>query len=100
MNPTPQRARTFPPRPIEEEPLELSTEQMIAEPTFDRQQWSENRVEAHGAGGRQVLGTSLIVLAALWLAYAGWSAGRTLVGQPLSSPAVAQWIAIAAGPIA
>ncbi|HEX8842604.1 MAG TPA: hypothetical protein VF757_09935, partial [Sphingomicrobium sp.] len=101
MTPTPQRARTFPPRPAEEEPpLELSTEQMLVEPSFDREQWSENRLEAHGAGGRQVLGIGLIILAALWLAYAGWSAGRTLAGQPLTSPAVAQWIAIAAGPLA
>ena len=30
----------------------------------------------------------------------GWSAGRTLAGQPLSSPQVAQWIAVAAGPLA
>jgi ABC-type transporter Mla subunit MlaD len=100
MNPTPQRARTFPPRQIEEQPLELSAEQMVVEPTFDREQWSQNRLEAHGAGGRQVLGTGLVILAALWIAYAGWSAGRTLVGLPLSSPAVAQWIAVAAGPLA
>jgi ABC-type transporter Mla subunit MlaD len=100
MNPTPQRARTFPPRPVEEQPLELTNEQILAEPTFDRQQWSQNQVEAQGAGGRQVLGTGLVVLAGLWLAYTAWSAGRTLAGQPLSSPAVAQWIAIAAGPLA
>jgi hypothetical protein len=108
MNPTPQRTRTFPPRPVEEQPLELTTEQpldltseqMVIQSAFDRQQWSENRVEAHGAGGRQILGTGLIVLAALWLAYTAWSAGRTLAGQPLSSPAVAQWIAVAAGPLA
>src|SRR6185369_3912235 len=103
-----QRARTFPPRPQEEQPLEftadqpleLTSDQIVAEPAFDRQQWSQNQVESRGAGGRQVLGTGLIVLAALWLAYAGWSAGRTLGGQPLSSPAIAQWIAIAAGPLA
>ena len=108
MTPTPQRARTFPPRPQEEQPLEftadqpleLTSDQIVAEPAFDRQQWSQNQVESRGAGGRQVLGTGLIVLAALWLAYAGWSAGRTLGGQPLSSPAIAQWIAIAAGPLA
>src|SRR5690349_10822730 len=100
MTPTPQRARTFPPRQAEEQPLELSTEQMVVEPSFDRQQWSENQVEAHGSGGRQVLGTGLIVLAAVWLAYTAWSAGRTLAGLPLSSPAVAQWIAVAAGPLA
>ena len=53
-----------------------------------------------GAGGRQVLGTALGVLAALWLAYTAWSAGRTLVGQPLTSPLIAQWVAVAAGPLA
>ncbi len=108
MTPTPQRARTFPPRPAEEQPLELTneqpleltSEQMVAEPAFDRQQWSQNQVEAHGAGGRQVLGTGLVTLAALWLAYTAWSAGRTLVGQSLTSPAIAQWIAVAAGPLA
>lgn len=108
MTPTPQRARNFPPRPQEEhpleftadQPLELTSDQMVVEPAFDRQQWSQNRAETSGAGGRQVLGTGLSILAALWLAYAGWSAGRTLGGQPLSSPAIAQWIAIAAGPLA
>ena len=100
MTPAPQRARTFPPRQAEEQPLELSAEQMVVEPSFDRQQWSENQVEAHGSGGRRVLGTGLVILAALWLAYTAWSAGRTLAGLPLSSPAVAQWIAVAAGPLA
>jgi DNA repair exonuclease SbcCD ATPase subunit len=105
MTPTPQRARTFPPRPVEEPPVELTpldltADQMVAEPMFDQQQYAENSVEARGAGGRQALGVSLITLAALWLAYTAWSAGRTLVGQPLSSPAVAQWIAVAAGPLA
>jgi hypothetical protein len=47
-----------------------------------------------------VLASALAVLAALWLAYSAWSAGRTLSGQPLSSPLIAQWIAVAAGPLA
>ncbi len=47
-----------------------------------------------------MLGTALIVLAAAWLGYTAWSAGRALAGQPLSSPAVTQWIALAAGPLA
>ena len=42
----------------------------------------------------------LSILAALWLAYTAWSAGRTLAGQPLTSPLIAQWIAVAAGPLA
>ncbi len=100
MNPTPQLAQPFP-SPVEEErPLELTADQIAVEPSFDQQQWTDSQAEARGAGGRQVLGTGLIAVAALWLAYTAWSAGRTLAGQPLTSPAVAQWIAIAAGPLA
>ena len=51
------------------------------------------------AAGR-CLGSRSAILAALWLAYSAWSAGRTLAGQPLSSPLVAQWLAISAGPLA
>ena len=100
MNPTPQRAdplSSF----ADEEPLELSSDQIVpVEPAFDQHQWAESQSELKGAGGRQVLGTSLIVIAALWLAYTAWLAGRSLAGQALSSPAMAQWIAVAAGPLA
>ncbi|HET9812526.1 MAG TPA: hypothetical protein VFP57_02570, partial [Sphingomicrobium sp.] len=99
MNPTPQRAR-----PLasfdEEQPLELTDEQIAVEPAFDEQEWRERQAEERGGGGRQVLGTALAVLAALWIAYTAWSAGRSLAGQALSSPAFAQWVAIAAGPLA
>ena len=47
-----------------------------------------------------MLGHRARVLAALWLAFSAWSAGRSLGGQPLSSPAFAQWVAVAAGPLA
>src|SRR5438874_516435 len=100
MTPNPQRAEPLPPAIDAAEPLDLTNEQMLVEPTFDQDQWAENRAEERGAGGRHVLSTALSVLAALWLAYTAWSAGRTLVGQPLTSPAVAQWIAVAAGPLA
>jgi hypothetical protein len=53
-----------------------------------------------GSGGRAVLGWTLGLLAALWLAYTAWSAGRELANQPLTSPAIAQWVAVAAGPLA
>ena len=63
-------------------------------------EYSQAAVEADaGAGGRQVLGWSLTVLAALWLGFAAWSAGRAL-GSALSAPALAQWLAILAGPLA
>ena len=99
MNPFAKRAESEVPAFDEPETLEL-TQELSIEPTFDQDRWSESREEARGAGGRQVLGGGLAVLAALWLAYTAWSAGRALVGQPLSSPAIAQWIAIAAGPLA
>src|SRR4051812_7089359 len=100
MTPSPQRAEPLPPATDAAEPLDLTNDQILVEPTFDQGQWAENRAEQQGAGGRQVLGWTLGVLAALWLAYTAWSAGRTLVGQPLTSPAIAQWIAVAAGPLA
>lgn len=69
---------------------------------FDQLQWDESRAEREstGAGGRTVLGVGLVILAALWLAYTAWAAGRALAGQPLTSPGVAEWVAVAAGPLA
>src|SRR5438874_9245224 len=99
MNPFAKRAEPLPPAIEAVEPLEL-TEVVPVEPAFDRHQWAESQAEERGAGGRQVLGTALAILAALWLAFSAWSAGRSLGGQPLSSPAFAQWIAVAAGPLA
>src|SRR5215210_9197911 len=96
MTPSPQRAEPLPPAIDAAEPLELTNEQIVIEPSFDQEEWVEQR----GAGGRRVLGTALTTLAALWLAYTAWSAGRSLIGQPLTSPAIAQWIAVAAGPLA
>ena len=100
MNPFVKRAEPLEPAADPVEPMDLTPEQAVIEPTFDPGQWEESRLEERGSGGRQVLGTALVVLAALWVGYIAWSAGRTLAGQPLSSPAVAQWIALAAGPLA
>ncbi|MEO5612043.1 MAG: hypothetical protein ABIT68_04665 [Sphingomicrobium sp.] len=77
----------------DDSPLELGMDQI---------QWSEPQAEqaARAAGSRQVLGGALTILAILWLAYTAWSAGRVLSDQPLSSPQIAQWVAIAAGPLA
>jgi predicted nucleic acid-binding Zn-ribbon protein len=99
MNPFANRAEPLPPANEAAEPLEL-TEVVPVEPAFDQEQWAESRAEERGAGGRQVLGITLSILAALWLAFSAWSAGRSLGGQSLSSPAFAQWIAVAAGPLA
>src|SRR3954447_7413706 len=104
MNPSPHRA-PFGAEPIQPaaddvQPLELTSDDIAVEPGFDHGQWEESQAEERGSGGRQVLGTALVVLAALWLAYTAWSAGRSLAGQPLTSPAVADWVAIAAGPLA
>jgi hypothetical protein len=65
-------------------------------------QWLAEEVEPQPApaGGRAVLGWALALLAALWIAYTAWSAGRALATQPLTSPAIAQWVAVATGPLA
>ena len=78
--------------PVQDAPLEL-----------DDLAWTDSAPEDQtdsGAGGRAVLGSALIALAILWVSFTAWSAGRSLAGQPLSSPAVAQWVAVATGPLA
>ena len=101
MTPTPQRAERLPKAHDAAEPTQLlSAAADFVEPSFDEEQWREQSAEERGTGGRQVLGTALTILAGLWVAYTAWSAGRMLAGQPLSSPLLAQWVAVAAGPLA
>lgn len=102
MTSRPHRADLPPPSAIEPEPLELTAADMAlpSDIGFSAEDWAETQTEHRGAGGRAVLGWTLSVLAALWLAYTAWSAGQSLAGQPLSSPAIAQWVAVAAGPLA
>jgi hypothetical protein len=101
MTPTPKRAESLPPADDAAETNNLLANSVdFVEPSFDQEQWLQRTAEERGAGGRQVLAGALAMLAALWLAYTAWSAGRTLAGQPLSSPLIAQWIAVAAGPLA
>ncbi|WP_028970543.1 hypothetical protein [Sphingomonas sp. URHD0057] len=101
MTPTPQRAEPLSPVPDQTEILELGGSDAPFETEFDPGQWAaEAPVEVRGAGGRQVLAIALSMIAALWLAFTAWSAGRSLAGQPLTSPLVAQWVAVAAGPLA
>ncbi|MDL2339924.1 MAG: hypothetical protein QFB89_01190 [Pseudomonadota bacterium] len=102
MTSRPNRAAQ-PPQPadVSPEPLELTPDLSLEDSSaFDSATWAEVQAEHSGAGGRAVLGWTLSILAALWLSYAAWSAGRTLAGQSLTSPAVAQWVAVAAGPLA
>jgi len=102
MTPTPKRAEPLPQASGEAEPLELTTADIAFEPGISDEQWlqpTEAPVAEPGAGGRRVLGIGLTILAILWVAYSAWSAGRTLAGQPLSSPLVAQWLAISASPL-
>lgn len=106
MTPTPQRAEPLPRTTDADDPLELTSVYAQSGAPLEEEQWLQPTEpmdlvsNAPGAGGRRVLGISLIVLAALWLGYSAWSAGRTLAAQPLSSPLLAQWLAVAAGPLA
>jgi hypothetical protein len=97
MTATPHRAEPIPP-PIQDAPFEAVQE----EQAFDAGDWTVEQVEEkpQGAGGRAVLGWTLAVLAVLWIAYTAWSAGRELANQPLTSPGIAQWVAVATGPLA
>ncbi len=94
------------PHYAEREPDALPTTDQVASgseaavPPFDELAWTERRDEQRGAGGRQVLGWALALLGILWLGYTAWAAGRALAAMPLGSPAFAQWVAIAAGPLA
>ena len=77
-------------------------EESFADAGFERLNWADVRHEDGPATpeARRLLGWALSSFAVLWIAYTAWSAGRSLADQPLSSPAVAQWIAILAGPLA
>ena len=100
---TASNPRANQPSPISDTPLQGGNgDAAPLEPGFDRMQWEEAEAEtgARGAGGRAVLGSALIVLGLLWMGYTAWSAGRALALQPLSSPEIAQWVAVAAGPLA
>src|SRR5881628_2756962 len=69
MNPFANRIEPLPHSMGAEEPLEL-TEVVPVEPVFDQERWAESQAEERGAGGRQVLGTALAILAAQWVAVA------------------------------
>lgn len=106
MTPIPKRADHLPSATDAAEPIDLSHAQEAVEPapaSESEEQWSEPSDSpdvGRTSGGRQVLAVALSILAALWLAYSAWAAGRSVAGQPLSSPMVAQWLALSAGPLA
>lgn len=100
MTPSPQRTEPLPRTTEATQPLELTNEQIVSEPSFDPGQWSQSEPEERGTGGRKVLAIALSMLAVAWIAYTAWAAGRSLAGQPISSPQIAQWIAVVAGPLA
>ena len=102
MSISPYRAGSDPvPQSPVDEPV-IEADPGSEESLFDQLSWTARREEEEiaSAGGRMVLGWALAVLALLWTGYSAWSAGRVLANQPLSSPAVAQWIAILTGPLA
>ena len=99
MNARPERAGQALP------PLDLTEAEPFAAfqnpPADDYGSYEEALPEPEsGAGGRQVLGWALIAAAAIWIAFAAWSAGQSLGGSPLTGPVLAQWLAIATGPLA
>ena len=73
-----------------------------AAPSFESEGWSFTAEEPQpvSPGGRAVLGWALGLMAAAWLAFSAWSAGQALAAQPLTSPEIASWVAVAAGPLA
>src|SRR5687768_16543022 len=102
MTPHPQRAQ-LPPSPETPSGPVLDLDQPYGgTPAYEELSWSENQADSppEGAGGRAVLGWALFVLALVWTGFTAWSAGRALSGEALSGPSLAQWIAVAAGPLA
>ncbi len=96
--------------PNRAEPLPTAFEEVISQPSdeglgrqrFDDQSWTYVAEEPQPAtaGGRAVLGWALGLLAAAWLAFSAWSAGQALATGSLTSPELASWVAVAAGPLA
>ena len=84
----------------EEPPLPVEPVETVETEEFDMGEWQQERAEHDGAGGRMVLGWALAVLAAAWIGYAAWAAGTALSSAPLTSPALAQWVAVVTGPLA
>lgn len=102
-------SQSYRPNPLDrgvEEPHLEQSQEPVRESDFGAEAEAEetwlqavDEVEIPGSGGRRILGWTLSLLAAAWLGFAAWSAGRSLSTLDLSSPATAQWIAILTGPL-
>nr|WP_294846336.1 hypothetical protein [uncultured Sphingomonas sp.] len=102
MSTNPYRSTSDPVDYVDFDALPAESAESSASAQFDQVSWSAAQDEDVRAtrGGRIVLGWGLALLAALWIGYSGWSAGRALAAESLNSPAIAQWIAILTGPLA
>jgi hypothetical protein len=101
MTAIPHRAAALP-QPIEEARIDAAPEDQLTQVAADENEGVMPDAEPRpaGAGGRAVLGWALALLAGLWIAFAAWSAGRGIAGQTLTSPQIAQWVAVVTGPLA
>jgi hypothetical protein len=99
MTATPNRSEPLP-TPFEEA-ISQPDDAGAAVPDFNEQTWDYVSEEPQSVtvGGRAVLGWALGLLAAAWLAFSAWSAGQALAARPLTSPELATWVAVAAGPL-
>ncbi len=100
MNPAPNRAEPL--ASSFDEAVSHDFDQGVIAPGFDEQSWNYVAEEPQSvtAGGRAILGWALGILAAIWLAFSAWSAGQALAARSLTSPELASWVAVAAGPLA
>ena len=66
---------------------------------FDASAWRETVQEETPAepGARKLLGTTLAILGILWLGFVAWLAGTSGEFSPAT---IAQWVAVASGPLA
>ena len=103
MNSSPHRAHGEPESYGQQDDYSpIRGDDALVETGFEQLNWADVRAEEGPATpeARKLLGWTLAFFALVWTAYTAWSAGRFLADEPLSSPAVAQWIAILAGPLA
>ena len=99
---TATQPRSEPPVPAYADGISQPYGEGTTAPSFDDSNWTyaADDSEPVSPGGRAVLGWALGLLAAGWLAFSAWSAGQALATRPLTSPELASWVAIAAGPLA